>query len=271
MNKVTVIAPAKKWQFIDWRELWRYRELFLTFVERDIRVRYKQTIIGGAWAIMQPLFTMIVFSFFFGKLAKIPSEGVPYPVFSYAGLLLWTYFSTALSNSSNSLVGSSGLITKVYFPRLIIPLSASLTPLFDYAIATTVMFGLLLYFQLPIYSAILLIPIIAIITWVLATGVSLWLSALNVKYRDIKFLLGFLMQLWIYATPVIYPASVAERFRYILLINPMTGLIETHRALILGNPIPWQGLGISVILTTLIFLGGIFYFKKVERTFADLI
>jgi lipopolysaccharide transport system permease protein len=271
MSQITIIAPAKKWQFIDWRELWRYRELFLTFVERDIRVRYKQTVIGGAWAIIQPLTTMVVFSFFFGKLANIPSEGVPYPIFSYAGLLLWTYFSTALGSASNSLVGSAGIITKVYFPRLIVPLAASLTPLFDYLVASLIIFALMIFYQIPFTFGLLILPVIALITWFLAAGVGFWFSAINVAYRDMKFVLSFIMSLWIYATPVIYPASVAERFKFILLLNPMTGLVETHRALILGKAVPWDSLGLSVIFTAIIFVAGIVYFKKVERTFADII
>lgn len=257
--------------FIDWREFWHYRELLWTFVERDIRVRYKQTVIGGAWAIIQPFTTMVVFSFFFGKLANMPSDGVPYPVFSYAGLLLWTYFSTALSGSSNSLISQAGIISKVYFPRLIIPLSASLTPLFDYVVASIIMLGLMFFYQIPLTPSLLAVPMVAILTWILASGVGFWFSAVNVAYRDVKFVITFLMSLWIYITPVIYPAAVAERFKLILLLNPMTGLIETHRALILGKPISWESLGISILLTLLIFTSGGLYFKKVERTFADII
>lgn len=271
MNK-TIISPGSRRSFLyNFQEIWTYRELFWTLVERDIRIRYKQTLIGGAWAILQPLMTMIVFSFFFGKLAKMPSEGVPYPIFSYAGLLLWTYFSTALNNASNSLVGNAGLITKVYFPRLIIPLSASLTPLFDYLFASSIMLILMLFYHVPLTSNLLFLPLIAILAWFLAAGVSFWFSAINVAYRDMKYVLTFVMSLWIYATPVIYPTSVADRFKIILLFNPMTGLIESHRSLILNQTIPYQSLILSICFTIIIYLSGIIHFKRAERYFADII
>jgi lipopolysaccharide transport system permease protein len=270
-TKISVIQPNNKFSFVDIRELWTYRELLMAFVTRDITAKYRQTIVGGGWAIIQPLLTMIVFSFFFGKLAKMPSDGVPYPVFSYSGLLLWTYFSNALSGASNSMVSASSLITKVYFPRILIPLATTLQFLIDYAFAGIVLLLLLWYYQIPITIKLLAVPIIALITCLLASGMGFFLAAVNVKFRDVRFVLPFFIQLMLYITPVIYPSSVAERFRLILALNPMTGLIEAHRAIILSKPIPWESFGISILLTFLLLFLGIIYFKRVEKSFADVI
>lgn len=271
MNDVTIIKPARKWEFINWKELWEFRELILTLIQRDVTVRYRQTIIGIAWAVMQPLLTMVIFSFFFGKLAKIPSEGVPYPVFSYAGLLLWIYFSNSLGAASNSMVGNSGLITKIYFPRIIIPIVSVLTPLVDYVAAFSIMLGLMFYFHVPIHPSIALAPLATLLTAILVSGVGFWLSALNVRYRDVRYILPFFLQLWLFVTPVIYPTSVAERFRLILGLNPITGFIELHRAAILQQPIPIQSLLQSIALTGLLFITGVLYFKRTEQSFADVI
>lgn len=270
-EKITIIKPSKKISFIDFKEVWKYRELLGVFVKRDITARYRQTIIGGGWAIIQPLTTMVIFSFFFGKLAKIPSDGVPYPIFSYSGLLLWTYFSGALGSAANSMVGAGSLITKVYFPRIIIPLATTLQGLVDYFVASLILFGLILFYRMPITLGLLALPAIATLTWLLATGMGFILASINVKYRDVKFVIPFFIQLMLYATPVIYPTSVADRFKFILLLNPMTGYIEAHRALILSQPFPWQSFLISVMFTIVFFVVGSIYFRKTEKGFADII
>ena len=268
-----IIQPKRGWSGIDLKELIHYRELLFFLVWRDVKVRYKQTVLGAAWAILQPVLTMVVFTIFFGKMAKMPSDGVPYPIFSYAALLPWTYFSNALSNSSNSLVGSANLITKVYFPRLIVPLGATLAGLVDFALAALVLVGLMIYYHFTPRLATLLVPVLLFFTFLLATGVGLWLSALNVKYRDIRYVIPFLIQLWMFATPVIYPSSIVSgQYRWLLHLNPMSAQINTYRACVLGRlPIPWAELGWAVALTILIFLSGIFYFKRMEREFADVV
>jgi len=270
--QVTIIKPTSKLQFINLKELWPYRELLFSFVKRDIQVRYRQTVIGGLWAIIQPLSTMVIFSFFFGHLAKISGGGVPYPIFSYAGLLLWTYFTGAISASSASMVASAGLITKVYFPRIIIPMAATITGLLDYAVASIVLIGLMLYYQIMPTGLILLVPITLLLTWMLAMGMGFWLSAMNVKYRDIGYILPFFIQSMLFVTPVIYPSSIAPNFKFLLSLNPMTGIIDAHRSMIIGGmPVNWGALGISAILVLAILLTGSAYFKSVEKYFADII
>jgi lipopolysaccharide transport system permease protein len=271
-EKITIIQPKGRFQFIDWKEIWEYRELFWTFVKRDVSVRYKQTFIGGLWAILQPFITMVVFSFFFGTIMNVASGGVPYPIFSYSGLILWMYFTSAISTASGSLIGSASLITKVYFPRIIIPLAATMSGLVDYLISSLLLVFLLIYFQVVPSIFIFLIPMLAVLTWFLASGMGLWLSAINVKYRDVKYVVPFLIQLGLFFTPVIYPISIAPGFRNILLLNPMTGLIETHRSLILGlENFSFIPLLISIFVTGLIFISGAFYFKSVEKYFTDII
>jgi len=268
-----IIKPSKGWSALNLRELIRYRELLYFLAWRDIKIRYKQTILGASWAILQPLFTMIVFTIFFGKMAKIPSEGVPYPIFSYAGLLPWTYFSNAVSLSGNSLIGSSNLITKVYFPRLYVPMGSTLAGLVDYVIALTVLVGMMIWYRFAPRVEMLLIPIIMLLCLLASTGVGMWLSAMNVKYRDIKYAIPFLIQLWLFATPVIYPTSMlSEKYKWLMTLNPMTGVIEAHRAMILGNnSIDWLALAISSGIIIFIFITGASYFKRMERYFADLI
>jgi len=271
-EKITVIQPHHGLRFINLRELWEYRELFWAFVVRDIKVRYKQTVIGALWAILQPLSTMVVFTFFFGQLAKIGSDGVPYPVFSYSGLILWTYFTGALTAASNSMLGASGLITKVYFPRVIIPLSATLTGLIDYLVAAIILAILLIYFGITPPLTILILPLLIAITWLLVSGIGMFLAAVNVKYHDVKYAVPFIIQLGMFFTPVIYPISIAPNFKTLLMLNPMTGIIEAHRAVILGNhPVNLSALGISIALTVAIFVGGALYFRSVEKYFADII
>lgn len=271
-DQITIIKPSSKLQFLSVKELCNYRELIASFVKRDIQVRYRQTIVGGLWAILQPFSTMVIFSFFFGHLAKISGGGVPYPIFSYAGLLLWTYFTGAITASSGSMVASAGLITKVYFPRIIIPIAATITGLLDYAVASVVLIGLMLYYQIMPTSLIILVPLTLSLTWMLAMGMGFWLSAINVKYRDVGYVLPFFIQLMLFVTPVIYPSSIAPNFKFILALNPMTGIIDAHRAMILGGlPVNWSMLGISTIMVIIIFLSGSAYFRSVERYFADII
>lgn len=266
------ISPRKNIAFPDLKEIWNYRELLFTFVMRDLTVRYRQTIIGGLWAIVQPLTTMIIFSFFFGYLAQISGDGVPYPIFSYSGLVLWMYFANALTAASGSVVSAAGLFTKVYFPRLIVPLAASMTGIVDYFIALIILVGLMIFYQITPPLMIVFLPLLVFLTWLLATGIGFWLSAINVKYRDVGFIMPFFIQLMMYVTPVIYPVSIAPNFKHILAINPMTGIIETHRSLILGiREINYTSLTFSIVITLIIFITGAIYFRSVERKFADIV
>lgn len=270
---ITIIKPSKRWVPLDLPELWRYRELLYFLTKRDIKVRYKQTVLGGLWAIIQPFFTMVVFTLFFGRLAKVPSDGVPYPIFVYAGLLPWTYFANALTGAGNSLVGSSHLITKVYFPRLIIPLSSALAFLVDFIIAMAVLIAMMIYYGYTLNEGILLFPFLVVLTFLCAVGVGLWLSALNVEYRDIRYVIPFMIQLWMFLSPVIYPVSmVPESYRWLMALNPMGGLIDAYRSALLGHrPIDWLLIGISAVITLLVFISGLYYFRSVERTFADVV
>jgi len=272
MAHQVIIQPKKGISLGSVKEILQYRELLFTLALRDIKVRYKQTVIGGLWAIIQPLMTMVIFSFFFGKIAKIPSDGIPYPVFSYSGLILWTYFSGAVSAASNSVIGSAGLISKVYFPRIIIPLASTLVGLLDYMIAGVIVFGLMMYFGYMPSLQITLIPIIIIVSWITASGLGFWFSALNVKYRDVRYVVPFFIQLLMYATPVIYPLSVSGNYKWLVMLNPLSGLMEGHRTMILGHqPIPWEMIGFSAVISLILFTSGIMYFKSVERYLADII
>lgn len=270
---IRVIEPEKGWVHLDLKEIWNYRELLYFLTKRDIKVRYKQTVLGGLWAIIQPVFTMVVFTLFFGRLAKVPSEGIPYPIFVYVGLLPWTYFANALSASGNSLVGSANLITKVYFPRLIIPASASLAGLLDFFIAMIVLAAMMTYYQFVPNVGIALFPLLVGLTFLCAVGVGLWLSALNVQYRDIRYVIPFLIQLWMFVSPVIYPVSiVGKKYRLLLALNPLGGVIKAYRASLLGHlPIDWSLLGISSAIILILFASGLYYFRRMEKTFADLI
>lgn len=270
---ITIIEPKKGWIPVDLKEIWNYRELLYFLTKRDIKVRYKQTVLGGLWAIIQPVFTMVVFTLFFGRLAKMPSDGIPYPIFVYAGLLPWIYFANAVSASGNSLVGSANLITKVYFPRLIIPASASLAGLLDFFIAMLVMGAMMIYYQVVPSIGILLFPFLVGLTFLCAVGVGLWLSALNVQYRDIRYVIPFLVQLWMFVSPVIYPVSmVPQKYQWLLALNPMGGVIEAYRSSLLRHmPINWAMLGLSTVIIIILFLSGLYYFRRMEKTFADVI
>jgi len=270
---ITIIEPKKGWIPVDLKEIWAYRELLYFLTKRDIKVRYKQTILGGLWAIIQPVFTMLVFTLFFGRLAKMPSDGIPYPIFVYAGLLPWTYFANALSASGNSLVGSANLITKVYFPRLIVPAAASLAGLLDFFIAMLVLGAMMIYYQFIPNFGILLFPFLVGLTFLCAVGVGLWLSALNVQYRDIRYVIPFLIQLWMFVSPVIYPVSmVKEKYQWLLALNPMGGVIKAYRASLLGHlPIDWFLLSLSAAIIFILFVSGLYYFRRMEKTFADIV
>jgi lipopolysaccharide transport system permease protein len=270
---VTVIRPPKGWIPVNLRELWAYRELLYFFTWRDLKVRYKQTLFGFAWAIIQPVFMMIVFSLFFGALAKIPSEGIPYPLFSYAAVLPWTLFSEGLTRSSNSLVQDANLLQKVYFPRLLMPLSGVLSPVVDFAIAFIVLIGLMLYFgYYPSVMMLLILPFL-LLELMLATGIGMWLSAINVEYRDVRYAIPFLIQLGLFASPVVYPVTfVPERFQAVYgLLNPMAGIIEGFRWAILGTKPPSYLIIASIAIIVVILVSGAFYFRRRERAFADVV
>ena len=270
---VTVIRPPKGWIPVNLRELWAYRELLYFFTWRDLKVRYKQTLFGFAWAIIQPLFMMIIFSLFFGALAKVPSENIPYPLFSYAAVLPWTLFSEGLTRSSNSLVQDANLLQKVYFPRMLMPLSGILSPVVDFAIAFVVLIALMLYFShYPAITMLGIIPFL-ILELMLALGIGLWLSAINVEYRDVRYAIPFLIQLGLFASPIVYPVTfVPERFQAVYgLLNPMAGIIEGFRWAILGTKPPSYLLIASVAIIIVILVSGAFYFRRRERAFADVV
>ncbi len=271
-TRTLIIEPPGGAIHLNWRELWSYRDLLYFFVWRDVKVRYKQTVIGAAWAVIQPFMSMIVFSIFFGRLAKVPSDGVPYPIFSYAALVPWSYFSSALTAGGNCLVGSQNLITKVYFPRLLIPVAAVLTPLVDFVIAFAVLLLMMLWYGIFPGAAVLWLPAFVLLGIASAGAASLWLSALNVKYRDVRYVIPFVVQFWLFATPIAYPASlVPERWRALYGLNPMAGVVEGFRWALLGTPAPGALVAVSATVVTALLLGGIVYFRRMESTFADII
>jgi lipopolysaccharide transport system permease protein len=266
------IRPSRGWVPLRLAELWDYRELLFFLTWRDVKVRYKQTLLGAAWALIQPVCTMLVFSLFFGQLAKVPSDGVPYPIFSYAALLPWGYFSQALGQASNSLVGSANLVTKVYFPRLIVPMSSVLSGVIDFAISFTLLLVMMVYYHIAPTPAIVLLPALFVLAMVTALAVGLWLSSLNVAYRDVRYVVPFLIQFWMFATPVVYPSSLlAEPWRTVYGLNPMVGVVEGFRWALLGTPPPGPMLVVSAAVAVALLMSGAAYFRRVERTFADLI
>lgn len=268
-----IIKPKKTWSWEDLREMWNYRELLYFFTWRDIKVRYKQTVVGILWAVFQPFITMIVFSVVFGSLAKIPSEGIPYPIFVYTGLLFWQFFSAALGSSANTLVGNASLITKVYFPRLILPIADTVTQFVDVFFASLVLIGLMIYYgYAPHLVGIALIPVFLFISFATAVGAGLILASINVKYRDVRYVLPFFIQILLFVTPVIYPSSLAGRFSWILSLNPMTGVITNVRNSILGvGAVNWQLLSTSLFISLCLLVIGVYVFKKTERYFADIV
>lgn len=269
----TTIQPSRGWPSLRLHEIWEYRDLLYFLVWRDIRVRYKQTLLGAAWAILQPVTTMVVFSIFFGRLAKVPSDGVPYPVFAFTALLPWQLFAYALSESSNSLVANQNLITKVYFPRLVVPFAAVVSGLADFTISMAVLVGLMIYFRLAVGPAVLWLPVFVLFAVVTALAVGLWLSALNVKFRDVRYTIPFMTQLWMFATPVAYPSSlVPAQWRALYGLNPMAGVVEGFRWALLGTTAAPGGLlVVSAFVVAALLVSGLVYFRRMEATFADTV
>lgn len=270
---VTRIRPSRGWVSLKLDELWEYRELLYFLVWRDVKVRYKQTVLGAAWAILQPLLTMVVFSLFFGKLGKIPSDGLPYPIFSFAALVPWTFFASGLGQGANSLVGSQNLIKKVYFPRLVIPISSVLAGVVDFAIAFLVLLAMMLAYGIVPTAAALWLPLLLLLALVTALGVSLWLSALNVQFRDIRYTVPFLTQLWLFATPIAYPSSLLpEPWRTVYALNPMVGVVEGFRWALLGTDTAPGPMVLASSLAALALLAsGAYYFRRMEKSFADVV
>ena len=268
----TVIRPQKGWRLIDLKELREYKDLFYFLVWRDIKVRYAQSILGVGWAVIQPVFTMIVFTIVFGKLAKIGSDGVPYAIFSFTALVPWTYFSTALTDASGSLIAGSGMLTKVYFPRIIIPMTPVLGKLVDFGIALLLLFGMMVWFKTMPTIWALTLPLLILLMMLTAAGLGMWLTALSIQYRDIKYGMSFAVRLLMYAAPVVYPASlIPDKYRLFYGINPMAGVIEGFRSALLGTrPMPWDLIAVGSITAVVIAVSGAFYFRRMERIFADV-
>jgi lipopolysaccharide transport system permease protein len=267
------IQPSNGWVSLRIKELWTYRELLYFLIWRDVKVRYKQTALGATWAIIQPVMTMVVFSLFFGRLAKIPSDGVPYPIFSYAALVPWTFFANGLTQSSNSLVGSANLITKVYFPRLTIPIATVLSGVVDFLLAYGVLLCMMFLYGIWPTAKILWLPIFLLLALVTALGVGMWLSAMNVQFRDVRFVVPFIVQFWLLATPIAYPSSLlSEPWRTLYGLNPMVGVVEGFRWAMLGtNTAPGSSMLVSSAVALVLLITGSFYFRRMEKTFADVV
>ncbi len=270
---VVRIEPSQGWVALKFDELWVYRELLYFLTWRDIKVRYKQTVLGAAWAIIQPFFTMVVFSLFFGHLAKMPSDGIPYPIFAYAALVPWTFFANGLTQSSNSLVNSANLLKKVYFPRLVIPISSVISGAVDFVLAFIVLLGMMLFYGLAPTVNIIWLPFLVLLAFITALGVGLWFSAMNVQFRDIRYTIPFVVQFWLFATPIVYPSSLlSEPWRTVYALNPMVGVVEGFRWALLGtDTAPGMMIVVSTLAALLIFIGGLFYFKRMEKSFADVV
>jgi lipopolysaccharide transport system permease protein len=267
-----VITPEKSWLALNLGDLWRYRELLFFLTWRDIKVRYKQTLLGVTWALIQPLLTMVIFSVIFGSLAHLPSEGIPYPIFTFTALLPWQLFAFALGNSSNSLVGSQGLVSKVYFPRLVIPIASVLPGLLDFAISFVVLIGMMIFYHISLTTRMLALPLFLLLALATALAVGLWLSALNVEYRDVRYVVPFLTVFWQYATPVAYSVTlIPEKWRLLYGLNPMTGVVEGFRWALLDNGQIGELLWVSVSIVIVLLVSGLVYFKRMEDTFADVI
>jgi lipopolysaccharide transport system permease protein len=272
LKPVLTIESARRWVGLDLRDLWAHRDLLYFLVLRDIKVRYKQTALGIAWAVLQPLLTMVVFTAIFGRLAGVPSDGEPYPIFVFAGLLPWNFFNQAVTNSSNSLVGNAGLITKVYFPRLVIPAAAVGAGLVDLAIASLILFAMAFHYGVRFGPAMLMMLPLALLTTLFAIGVGMWMSALNVKYRDVRYALPFILQIWMYVTPIIYPVTfIPARWRWLIALNPLSGIIQGFRCAIFAHPFDWNAMVLSAAITFLVLICAAFAFRRMEREFADII
>jgi lipopolysaccharide transport system permease protein len=267
-----IIEPSRGWVSLQLRQVWEFRELLYFLVWRDIKVRYKQTILGAAWAILQPVFTMIVFSVFFGRLARMPSDGVPYPIFSFAALVPWGFFSNGLVAAANSLVGNANLIKKVYFPRLIVPISAVLSGAVDFLLALVVLLGMMVYYHVWPTIHIVFLPLFSLLAFIASLGVGLWLSAMNVQFRDVRHTVSFLVQAWLFATPIAYPSSLLpEPWRSLYGLNPMAGVVEGFRWALLGTPAPGAIIWVSTVASLAVLVSGAFYFRRMERIFADTV
>jgi lipopolysaccharide transport system permease protein len=272
-RQAVVIQPSRGWSALGLREMWQYRELLYFMIWRDIKVRYKQTALGAAWAIIQPFFTMVVFSLFFGRLAGIPSDGLPYPIFSFTALVPWTFFANGLTLSSNSLVGSANLLSKVYFPRLIVPTSTILSGVIDFLLAFVVLIGMMFAYSIMPTINVIWLPFFFLLALITALGAGLWLSALNVKFRDVKYVVPFLTQLWMFLTPIAYPSTMLpEPWRTLYGINPMAGVIEGFRWALLGTEMTvGPMIVVSAVAALLLLFSGAFYFRRMEKTFADVV
>lgn len=269
---VVIIEPTKSWVAVNMSDLWSYRELLYFLAWRDIKVRYKQTVFGVAWAVLQPLMMMIIFSVLFGRVAGLPSDGIPYPLFVYAGLLVWTFFAAAITSSGNSLVGSANLITKVYFPRMIIPSAAVGAAVIDLLFAFLLLAPLMAYYRTAIsWRVVMLAPLLGLLM-LLALGVGMWMSALNVKYRDVRFAMPFLTQIWFFLSPVIYPLSrMPNKLKLVMIFNPMAGILEGFRSAVFGLPFNWLAIVISAVTTSVLLVYAVFWFQRMEREFADIV
>jgi len=267
------IEPSQGWVSLRLHEVWEYRELLYFLTWRDIKVRYKQTVLGAAWAIIQPFFTMIVFSLFFGRLAKIPSDGIPYPIFAYAALVPWTFFASGLTQSSNSLVGNGNLIKKVYFPRLVVPTSSVISGGVDFVLAFIVLLGMMFFYGIVPTGNVVWLPFLLILAFVTALGVGLWLSAMNVQFRDVRHMIPFLTQFWLFATPIAYPSSLlSEPWRTLSGVNPMVGVVEGFRWALLGTETaPGPVIVVSSLVALFTLVSGAYYFRRMEKTFADVV
>jgi len=271
--KEIVLEPPHSWFNLHLNELWEFRELLYFLVWRDIKVRYKQTVLGATWAIIQPLFTMIIFSVIFGKFAKLPSDGIPYPVFSYTALLPWQLFSKALSDASGSLVNNQQFVTKIYFPRIFLPASSILSGVVDFMVALLVLFVMMWFYNIPVTLNILILPLLILFVLMTSMAVAMWLASINVKYRDVKYILPFLTQVWMYATPVAYSITlIPEEWRNLYALNPMVGVVEGFRWALLGQQTAVGPLiGVSIFIVIFLFVGGLIYFQRMELTFSDII
>jgi len=268
----THIEPSRSWLSFGWKEMWLYRELLFFLTWRDIKIRYQQTILGFTWAVLQPFLTMVVFSLFFGQLGKIPSEGVPYPIFNYTALLPWQFFENSITVSTSSLVTNANMVTKVYFPRLFVPIAGVLSGLVDFFVAFTVLIGMMIFYHITPTVGALLLPVFLLLAFITAMGVSLWLSALNVRYRDVRYVVPFLVRFWFFATPIAYPSSLlSEPWRTLYGLNPMVGVVEGFRWALLGTKPPEMMLFISTFIAIVLLVSGLMYFNRSEKTFADII
>ena len=272
-TQTMLIEPPRGWEALELREIWRYRELLSFLAWRDVNVRYKQTAIGASWAILQPFVTMVVFSVIFGSLIQVPSGGAPYPIFSYAALLPWTFFAGALSRSGNSLVYDANLVSKVYFPRMILPFAAVLSLLVDFAIAFIILLGMMLFYGIIPGAAVITLPLFLLLAFMTSLGIGLWLSALNVKYRDVAYIIPFLAQFWLFVTPVAYPSTIIpEHWRFLYSLNPMVAVVEGFRWALLGQQnVQGEFIFLSTMVVVTLFIGGLFYFRRMEAEFADVV